>query len=315
MAAVLARKQADALLKALVAEGRRHSIPPAPLELSVPVSRLLQCLVEEAEATQETIIAALQFLAETARGCHADRPNWIRLCQGIYGEELLHQAWLLYASMDWSDDADVGGTCAFVAAKRQSETYWTGAGGIREILTLLDSETIDGIARGLFTCIGLGFQSLGRLIPRERVEQLVFHPDVVVWCPAVWACALAVDSQDPADGANPPVLDRILYLWLSPCTLHPCNDISDILAFALSRYMRIFPAAWRPGLSPDQIVRVRELATAKNDIFKYGFAAACTVACYSREIWSKQQLLANLKKLPPRQYPHATNLIREIQNE
>lgn len=87
MAAVLARKQAEPLMAALVAQGNALRqkmengedfaekrewqiavLPPA-------VARLVQCLAEEAEASPETLAAALQIIALFARGC-VTRDNW-----------------------------------------------------------------------------------------------------------------------------------------------------------------------------------------------------------------------------------------------
>jgi hypothetical protein len=87
MAAVLARKQAEPLMAALVTKGNElrakmengedlltefvapfDKIPPA-------VARLVQCLAEEAEASSEVLTAALQIIALFAGGCRSS-DNW-----------------------------------------------------------------------------------------------------------------------------------------------------------------------------------------------------------------------------------------------
>ena len=67
------------------------------------MARLVQCLVEEAEAAPETLTAALQLVAFFARGCNS-ADDWVALSRGPYGEELSHQAWLLYAPMNWPEE-------------------------------------------------------------------------------------------------------------------------------------------------------------------------------------------------------------------
>src|SRR6266566_1917480 len=77
MCAVVARKQAEPIMGALVEKGNqlRHHVEAEedfpgrkewleyPPKLPAPVARLLQCLVEEAEAWPETLTAALQLVA------------------------------------------------------------------------------------------------------------------------------------------------------------------------------------------------------------------------------------------------------------
>ena len=76
MAAVLPRKQAEPLTAALVVEGNalRQKMEKGEdfagsekggwvSNLPAPVARLVQCLAEEAEASSETLAAALQIIA------------------------------------------------------------------------------------------------------------------------------------------------------------------------------------------------------------------------------------------------------------
>ena len=142
MSAVLARKQAEPLMGALVSTGLqlRQRLDNSqhvagqeewlnyPSKLPAPIARILQCLVEEAEAAPETLIGALQLVAFFARGCRSEN-DWLALSRGPYGEELLHQAWLLYSPMDWPYEAWLRNTCASLAARRRQDSYWGGVEG------------------------------------------------------------------------------------------------------------------------------------------------------------------------------------------
>jgi hypothetical protein len=102
MAAVLARKQAEPLMAALVTRGgelRRlveaNELAPElvewrqhPYRLPAPVARLVQCLIEEADPAPETLTASLQLAAFFAKGANT-QTDWHALCRGPYGEELV----------------------------------------------------------------------------------------------------------------------------------------------------------------------------------------------------------------------------------
>ena len=139
MAAVLGRKQAEPLLAALVTRGSK--LPQAleagqdfngkkqwiDRQMPEPVAHLLQCLVEEAEFAPETLSSALQLVAVFAKAGGTDQSSFLALCRGPYGEELLHQAWLLYAPMNWPREAwlvtscDVRGVPAYSPLSNDSE--------------------------------------------------------------------------------------------------------------------------------------------------------------------------------------------------
>jgi hypothetical protein len=148
MAAVLARKRAEPLISALVQEATL--LPDKPLATSkIPasISRLVQSLAEEAEATQETLTAALRLIALFARGCQSPE-DWPALCRGPYGEELFHQAWVLYPSRRWRNADRFLPTCAHFAKFRRPDRYWAGAAGKSELRRMLESENEEDVDVG-----------------------------------------------------------------------------------------------------------------------------------------------------------------------
>ncbi len=103
--------------------------------LPAAMARLMQCLVEEAEASPETLTGALQLIAIFAKGCNS-KDNWAALSQGPYGEELLQQAWALYAPMKWRYETWLRNTIINLSVKRKPETYWQSEKGQAEIRSL-----------------------------------------------------------------------------------------------------------------------------------------------------------------------------------
>jgi hypothetical protein len=167
MSAVLARKQAEPLMGALVTKGAQFRQKMETNErspevqhwlgsrgLPAPVARLVQCLAEEAEAAPETLTAALQLSAFFARQCSSPF-DWVALSRGPYGEELLHQAWLLYAPMRWPKETCLDDCLSKLAVYRRPAAFWDSDKGIQALRQSLESSVPEDIGRGLLTCAGL----------------------------------------------------------------------------------------------------------------------------------------------------------------
>jgi hypothetical protein len=165
MAAVLARKQAEPLMVALIEQGceikrqmesnqaiQKEKAQDYSIELVPPVARLVQCLIEEAEAAPETLTQALQLVAYFADGCNSEE-DWQALSRGPYGEELLHQAWLFFSGLSWKDVNPLN-TCTFIASQRWGRLSNGKDEAEIELKRLLVSDIEEEIARGLFTIAG-----------------------------------------------------------------------------------------------------------------------------------------------------------------
>jgi hypothetical protein len=278
MSAVLARKSAEPLMAALVEQGStlrrrveagrdfagRQAWLALPIRLPAPVARLAQCLIEEAEATPETLVAALSLIAFFARGCGSN-DDWAALSRGPYGDELRHQAWRLYAPMSWPPDTLLLNTCGTLLALRQPQTFWRGAEGKSELDTLLDSRSVAEIARGLLTCVGIiwtelselgGFSAVARHL--DAIETHLFHEDRAVWVPAAWLWTAVRERVAPPRPAPRRVMDHLLALWLAdPGRYAPI--ISEAIIVGHKGLLR---RQWAPVLTDAHLRHVRDVVTS-----------------------------------------------------
>lgn len=171
MAAVLARKQAEPLVATLVAQGnalldelrrgdlyrdRGDSHKPPP-----PVSRLIQCLAEEAEASPDTLSGALRLVVLFGRGCQS-ADNWSALAKGPYAEELIARGLEIYSTRDWKDETWVRNTVAVLCGLRFTDAFWQSDEGFAYIRDLIESDAILDNMRGLLTMSGLMWGRGGR---------------------------------------------------------------------------------------------------------------------------------------------------------
>ncbi|PHK08502.1 NACHT domain-containing protein, partial [Nostoc linckia] len=153
MAAVLARKQAEPLISALVqdANSARAAISPKDSKRNqrIPNSiyRLIQCFEEEVEPVPETVTAGLNALAYFADQVKIDH-DWSVLAQGPFGKDLLHQFWQQYREMNWPREANFFSSYPAVALHRKPIEYWITPEGLQEIDELLQSDEEEKIVLG-----------------------------------------------------------------------------------------------------------------------------------------------------------------------
>jgi hypothetical protein len=299
MAAVLARKQAEPLLSALVrganAFHKRFEADERFARelgrLPAPVGLLLQCLIEEAEATPDTLTAALNLVALFARGCE-ESEDWRSLSTGPYGEELLHQAWLLYKSMRWPRHTARMETCARLTTFLRPYGYWSSRQGHAELRRLVGTGDEERIARALFAFVG---RHLGHLtftfhlrkeeMPRELIEPCLFHASEAVWAVAarVWGLEFFRHrNQEPLP--SPAVLDRLLELWLSDAWPIARERAGGALASQLGIPRNI----WCPSLTAHQIERFETAFETPERWDKR--PEACFIAFHSRNLWPDDKI-------------------------
>jgi SIR2-like domain/NACHT domain len=317
MAAVLARKQAEPLIGALVSratklrqqvEAGNYRLVEEENELGLQrlpgsVSRLVQCLVEEAEAAPETLSAALEVIAFFAKGCWSG-DDWPALCRGPYGEELLHQAWLLYASSRIGpDNMWFRTTCARVAALRRSDGYWDGSEGHSEMTRLLISNDVEEIGRGLLTWCGilLGSAASGKSVrtqmapPLSTIERHIFRDERELSEAAIWAFVLLGKNRDAPPTTPAAVLDRFLAIWLRDHELDP----DGIGAYGLSSQAGMPRDSWMPVLTEQQLQQVREAASTKGTAqSEYNLMACYVVAFHAKNVWPDDEFAARLIEDP-----------------
>lgn len=314
MAAVLARKQAEPIISALVAEGTKLRVKLEagedfqgkteweelyPARLPAPVARLVQCLREEAEAAPETLTAALKTVAVFA-GHGLSDDDRKALCRGPYGEELLHQMWLLYVSMQWEEDRWLLSTCQDLAASRQPEAYWASKEGEAELQRLLNSENEEQVARGLFTCGGLMLNRQGIVGAHcgivanldQHLTRLLFEDRPTLCAAAESAWTLLQILGKPASQPTAAVLDRLLMLWLTDAK----TIVVEWAAIALWSQVGLARSAWSPVLTEPQLEQVRRAAdsTKKQPFPNYPAVASLVVSFHARNVFSEEELAKRL---------------------
>jgi hypothetical protein len=300
MAAVLAKKQAEPLISALVTEAnssRRFLEQKATLgeptewlgeEMPAPAARLLQCLVEEAEASPETLSAALQVLAFFGRNSDAD--SWQRLSRGPYGQELLHQAWLLYAPMNWPRGSLMRNTLARFVSFRRPAIYWESGEGCAELARLLGSQSGEEIVQALLVIAALQWGDLDREdfvpipIPLAEMERHLFQQDYAIWHAAAWSLALTFRRHESLK-PTPAVLDRLLDLWM---TERDQKLNYTIVSFALAQVLGLPRESWAPTLTEAQQKRL--VLAAQEGFDRSDLLASLMVAFHAREPWSDEEL-------------------------
>lgn len=317
MAAVLAGKQAEPLMLALVREGEiKQSLarqnrafegreqwlgfPSAP---PAAVARLAQCLAEEAQASPGTLAEGLNLVAFFARGGHIE--NWAVLCRGPYGSELLHQAFELYLLQIAPNESWIRNTLASASAFRRRVECLDTAHAIEQLKRDLQSGTPEDILLALSACAGELWNALGEesrfkdcltvQVPLALIEQHIFSEDENIWHMATWTWGFAFRARNsllarpsaPTSPAKSNVLDRLLDLWLS----NRDTQAGMTAAFALETRMGMRRNWWRPQLDTARRQQLRaELRRERPGDERTHLSAALVVAFHSADLVDDRKL-------------------------
>lgn len=313
MTAVLAGKRADSIFKALVQKANLlkrkmdagKDFPGKQQWLSRPrilpgaVARLVQSLIEEAEAGPETLTEALSIIAYFARGCKSGL-DWVALCRGPYADELLHQAWLLYRNFNTPKEAWVKNSYASFAAYRQPTSYWVSEKGQNEILGLLINSDSEKICLGLMTIVGVLWNGSARnpknngitsLRVVDRLESLLLNDEPAVAQVALWAWSLSryyVDSLDC-------VSEHLFEFFVNGFLKLGFEDSSNLFSLALLGCVGLKRESWKPLLSAEQVIFLKtaplpEVGAPNNR----NIIAALVVAFHAGNIWDDAELVEKI---------------------
>ncbi len=321
MVAVLARKRAEPLIVELISKGNelRSKIEAGDVtetmvanpdkKLPGPAGRLVQCFVEEAEASPATISSALQLIAFFAHGCKSD-DDWETLCRGPYGEEFYSQAWKLLVSRQWPRGTWLMNSCAGIAEYQKPSSYWLSDQGKLEIRLLLQSEKKAELGRGLLISMGMLWNHLdspqsdaavAESIPIDLIEPHLFVQDLDIWCIASWVWTNARRRQKSPTPVPPLVLDKFLLEWLNSSV----DRAGRFAGYALICQLGIARDYWTPKLTKTQASNVRKRFDAlKNTDFiedDYDNGACFFVAYHAKTVWTDQELVSRIdtvEKLP-----------------
>lgn len=305
MAAVLARKRAEPLLLELVSIGvKARSDAEADIaaqEIVVSQNRklggaaglLLQCFVEEAEASPQTISSALQLIAFFAHGCKT-ADDWESVCRGPYGEELYSQAWALFISKQWRNGYWIMNSCAGIAEFQKPISYWMSIQGISEICSMLHDSKKDVIGRGLLVAMGMLWNhretTTYEAIPLDLIEAHLFHSDREIWSIATWVWVNTRRRMRTPKKLTETILDTFLQRWLKGGNYLEIG----IVSYALSFQIGIDRDLWTPKLTSTQIKKVQSRfnTSRRKEIFSDNFEkmACFFVGYHARSVWTDEEL-------------------------
>lgn len=280
MAAALAKRRAQPLIAELIArasflraEVERGNFgiedwSDIPRVLPPPVTRLLRCLVEGAEAELQTVADALRTISFFASGALLVH-DFTALCRGPYGEELLRQALNMSVTMRWPEITKMHFTCARISVARAERDHWLCAAGLDQIATLLRAQDGEDVARGLYIVAGLLWgagltvrtkdehMSARNLLPLDLIERGLLNLDPRLALPAVFSWRLAsppLVADDPATYTAPQILDKLIRLWLDAEHGALLSE-SAVALFVRLGHPRDY---WRPNIDPAEIEKVRQ---------------------------------------------------------
>jgi hypothetical protein len=274
-------------------------------KLSGPAGRLVQCFIEEAEASPETISSALQLIAFFAQGCKS-ADDWETLCRGPYGEELFTQAWRLLISKQWSKQSWLMNNCSGIAEYQKTLDYWVSEQGQQEIKSLLQSDKKEAFGRGLLICMGLLWNHSRRKfedgkivesIPIDLIEPHLHHEDGAIWGVATWVWTNTRRRHKSPKQLSRAILDTLLVNWLE----HGDSREGGLAAYAMSCQIGIDRDFWAPNLTKTQARIVRECFDApeesKNYHDSYEKNACIFVAYHAKTVWTDKELVSRIESV------------------
>jgi len=314
MAAVLARKQAEPLIAALVAAGvvlRKQFETPAAMMLGngsgdpfPPVSRLLQCLAEEAETSQDTLASSLQLAAFFGMRWRFDSP-FAALCRGPYGAELFHQAWTMYSRLDWPEETWLFATCMNIAEERGDMMLQGAEAREVELRRLLTSDSDEETARVLFYSTSIlrkrdsapepGPKRPSSSFPFDLVDPILFHPNpaVAVIAAYVWSWhqrLLAPSLRSTSTIA----LDRLFFLW----STNTSECVAVYFDYSLGSLLGVVPRHdWTPSLTKELTKRLQRANAPEDWASGYEPLAATMVLFHSRGVVTDELIVKRILKM------------------
>lgn len=303
MAAVLAGKQAEPIMRALVQKATAALRKPRPSVVgthrrdnSPPIARLLSCLTEEAEAAPETLNHALRALLMAEAGIGSDDATV--LARGPYGSEMLHQAYALFADMRWESAHRLPTTFMYLAFRSKPHDYWRGGEGVAELRQCATSDCLEDV---VFAHMVLAGSQEFRFLEsswEEGAQALesgdgIFSSSRQAYSAAAWSRGwMALRRQGAPPEVSLKFLNRALDLWKAE--QNPCA--ASMLRFCLCMYLGLPKQTWQPTLSEAEVGKVLEQIDAMPTFDPHiGRGFAIMMAFHSGQVWSSERLIEEIK--------------------
>jgi hypothetical protein len=330
MAAVLARKRAEPLILELINEASSEwKLKSESIDfdvsfgdkLSGPIGRLVQCFVEEVEASTDTLTSALSMIALFARGC-VSSDNWQTICRGPYGEELYLQAWIrfknLFTALPAKYESWIMNTCASFAVYRQPSSSWLGDEGKKHIFDLLQSGDEESLSRGLLICMGVIWASrhmevdarMYEVIPISLVESHLYSALPTVFLPATWVRNIYCREVNAEETPSIEILDRFLLNFMSVE-----GGRFETTAYAIACQMGMPRDHWVPVLSEAAsckiVTHLEEFKIGDSQIIHL---ANLIIAYHAKSILSDHEILEKIELINQNQLRHILNWDEKYEN-
>ena len=221
MAAVLARKQAEPLIDALVKLATQEKLEFLNNEVDLAsddnlppaTARLAQALVEEAIFRPDVLEKAVALIAFFARGCRNSN-IWRTLSRGPYGKDLRDAAFVLFNSSEDRNRVLARNTVALLEAHAEPTDFWTSEMHENEIISRLELEDPGFRARAILSVAGSFWLFRAQSLPAKstaifnHLEKGIYEDDFAVQTASLWAWGFWRFLQAEMKQKNPPVADK-----------------------------------------------------------------------------------------------------------
>lgn len=275
MAAVLAKKQANPLIMKLIALGEveeadfKKNASDAKYQwssshrLSPPISRLTQCLVEEAEFSQDALDGALRLVATFAHGCMSSE-NWGALRRGPFGDTLFDVAWTLYDSQTLPRQTWLRNTVSLLAGHAKTSAEWTSTSSLRELeigLLAADHDVNGRSAASICGIIWLYKASVGTKLGKfvNLLARNLASPKKSTKEVTQWAVAMLVSRDNASEAISSPIDNEYLDQLVSDWVQSSQAEYDSIANFALIACLSFARNSWKPVLKPDSEAWIQHL--------------------------------------------------------
>jgi len=308
MAAVLAKKRAEPIISALVVDGQRlfsaaiagKNFPGKKDWLEYPgrlpgsISRLVQCLAEEAQAIPATLKNALKLIAYFAKGCRT-QDDWIALSRGPYSAALLHEVWTQYSQPIWGKDSKLANTFTSLLMLSKSTSYYSTEIGLKEIKESLADIDSEKNAKGLMMYVGGLWdnpQDFSKYVSLDDVRRHLSNRKPGVWGAAAWVIGLVAREFKEAPLVPSKLFDELFHLWMEAINGWDIGAVE----FALGSYLGMNRSDWHPQLNENQMKFLLNIIGGEKkkgfDVPSgYSTQAALMVIFHAKNNWSDQELI------------------------
>ena len=275
--------------------------------MPAPISKLVQCLTEEADATTETLSAAIQLIAAFEGYSFHLNDAWAGLSRGPYAEDLMHQLWLIYEADKWPLDCVPPRGLQRLLHAQRPRSYWATEGGRLEFTGLVEEATPEKLTRALLIVVGQTVprdanEQVSPQMSLETLESYLFHNHPAVSDAAAWAWALLARKWPDGVKPSPAILDRLLSLhWTK-------RDQWFVPAFALATgLIRLQRGNWNPSLASVDAAREALAEKRKSNEAQfigniYDQFIVLAVAFYSQKIIPDDEIVRQLSDLRARSF-------------